>query len=55
MGHHAVAVREKARFAEIVSAMRRFHVSSLPVIDAQERVIGLISDHDVPRGPRARL
>jgi CBS-domain-containing membrane protein len=50
MRHHAVAVREKARFAEIVSAMRRFHISSLPVIDAQDRVIGLISDHDVLLG-----
>jgi CBS-domain-containing membrane protein len=52
MRHQAVAVREKARFVEIVSAMRRFHISSLPVIDAQDRVIGLISDHDVLLGDR---
>jgi CBS domain-containing protein len=50
MRHQVVAVREKARFIEIVSAMRRFHISSLPVIDGQERVIGLISDHDVLLG-----
>lgn len=50
MRHQAVAVREKARFVEIVSAMRRFHISSLPVIDGQDRVIGLISDHDVLLG-----
>jgi len=50
MRHQAVAVREKARFAEIVAAMRRFHISSLPVIDARDRVIGLISDHDILPG-----
>jgi CBS-domain-containing membrane protein len=50
MRHQVVAVREKARFMEIVSAMRRFHISSLPVIDGQDRVIGLISDHDVLLG-----
>lgn len=53
MRHQAVAVREKARFVEIVSAMRRFNISSLPVIDGQERVIGLISDHDVLLGDGA--
>ena len=45
-----VAVRERARFAEIVSAMRRFHISSLPVIDSEDRVIGLISNYDLLLG-----
>ena len=53
MRRQAVAVREKARLAEIASAMRRFHLSSLPVIDGQDRVIGLISDHDVHPGKGA--
>jgi CBS domain-containing protein len=61
MRDQVVAVREKARFAEIAAAMRRFHISSLPVIDSQDRVIGLISNYDllladgVPEGGRSRL
>jgi CBS domain-containing protein len=50
MRDQVVAVRERARFAEIVAAMRRFHISSLPVIDSQDRVIGLISNYDLLLG-----
>lgn len=50
MRDQVVAVRERARFAEIVAAMRRFHISSLPVIDAEDRVIGLISNYDLLLG-----
>jgi CBS domain-containing protein len=61
MREQVVAVRERARFAEIAAAMRRFHISSLPVIDSQDRVIGLISNYDLllgdgaPQGGRSRL
>jgi CBS-domain-containing membrane protein len=61
MRDQAVAVRERARFAEIAAAMRRYHISSLPVIDSQDRVIGLISNYDLllgdvaPQGGRGRL
>jgi CBS-domain-containing membrane protein len=54
MRDQVVAVREKARFAEIAAAMRRFQLSSLPVIDSQERVIGLISDDDLLLGGETR-
>lgn len=47
MRNHVVAVRERARFAEIVAAMRRYHISALPVIDSTDRVIGLISSYDL--------
>jgi CBS-domain-containing membrane protein len=47
MQHRCVAVRETARFSEIVAAMRRFHVSSLPVVDAEHRVIGMVSNYDL--------
>jgi len=50
MRTQVVAVRERARFAEIVAAMRRFHISSLPVVDEQNRVVGLISGHDLLLG-----
>jgi CBS-domain-containing membrane protein len=61
MRDKVVAVRERARFAEIAAAMQRFHISSLPVIDSQDRVIGLISNYDlllgdgVPQSGRSRL
>jgi CBS domain-containing protein len=45
-----VAVREQARDGEILGAMRRFHITSVPVIDADRRVIGLISVTDLPAG-----
>lgn len=54
MQDQVVAVRERARYAEIASAMRRFRISSVPVIDAQDRVIGLISDHDLLPDDRVR-
>jgi CBS domain-containing protein len=47
MRPQVVAVRERARFAEIVAAMRRYQISSMPVIDAQDQVIGLISSYDL--------
>jgi CBS domain-containing protein len=50
MRSQVVAVRERARFAEIVAAMRRFHISSLPVIDDLTYELD-----DAARGPRARL
>jgi CBS-domain-containing membrane protein len=50
MRKQVVAVREKARFTEIVAAMRRFHISSIPVIDSEDRVIGLISNYDLLLG-----
>ncbi|HZE32177.1 MAG TPA: CBS domain-containing protein [Actinoallomurus sp.] len=53
MRDQVVAVRERARFAEIAAAMRRFSISSLPVIDSQDRVIGLISNYDLLLGDGA--
>lgn len=47
MRHQVVAVRERARFAEIVTAMRRFGISSVPVVDSEDRVVGMICDDDL--------
>jgi CBS-domain-containing membrane protein len=49
MSDRVVAVRQNARVSEIVAAMRRFHVTSLPVIDAESRVTGLVSADDLLR------
>lgn len=54
MRDQVVAVREQASHQEIASAMRRFGVSSVPVIDARDRVVGLVSDYDLAAGRRLR-
>lgn len=47
MRNHVVAVRERATYGEIVEAMRSYGISSLPVVDADDRVVGLISGYDL--------
>jgi CBS domain-containing protein len=42
-----VAVREDANFKEMVCAMRSRRISAFPVIDAANRVIGLVSEADL--------
>lgn len=47
MSDRVVAVRRNTRLSEVVAAIRRFHVTSLPVVDDDYRVIGLVSEEDV--------
>lgn len=47
MSDQVIAVREDASFAEIVAAMRRFHIASLPVIDQDNRVVGVLTQDDL--------
>lgn len=47
MSERVIAVRQNAGFAEIAEVMRRFAVASLPVIDGDHRVIGLVSEDDM--------
>jgi CBS domain-containing protein len=47
MTRKVVAVHEGAEFKEIVEAMRNAHVSALPVVDAENRVIGVVSEGDL--------
>jgi CBS domain-containing protein len=42
-----VAVREDADFKEIVTAMRSRRISAFPVLDAADRVIGVVSEADL--------
>ena len=42
-----VAVRENANFKEMVSALRSRRVSAFPVLDAADRVIGVVSEADL--------
>lgn len=47
MTHRVVAVRRGAAFKDIVRVMRRWHVSGVPVVDDEQRVIGVISEADL--------
>jgi CBS domain-containing protein len=47
MSERVIAVGQDARFGEIVAAIRRFRIASVPVIDAEGRVIGLVSEDDL--------
>ena len=42
-----MAAREEANFKEIIAVMRLGHVSALPVLDSENRVIGVISEADL--------
>ncbi|MFD1935062.1 MULTISPECIES: CBS domain-containing protein [Nonomuraea] len=47
MGAVAIAVVENASFADIVTAMRRYAVGAVTVIDADRRPVGVISEDDL--------
>ena len=47
MNRFVVAVEATASFGDVVSAMCRFHVGAVPVVDGDRRVIGVVSDDDL--------
>jgi CBS-domain-containing membrane protein len=47
MTYNVVAVRERAEFKDIVAVMHRRRVSAFPVLDARNRVIGVVSEADL--------
>jgi CBS domain-containing protein len=47
MTTQVVAVRRGATFKEMAAMLRRFRVSALPVIDDEEKVIGVVSEADL--------
>ena len=47
MTYNVVAVRKDAEFKEIVAVMHRRRVSAFPVLDADDRVVGLVSEADL--------
>jgi CBS domain-containing protein len=42
-----VAVREQASFKEMIAALRSRRISAFPVLDAADRVIGVVSEADL--------
>lgn len=59
MTFNVVAVRAEAEFKDIVAVMHRRRVSAFPVLDRQNRVVGVVSEADLlpreayPAGPSA--
>jgi predicted transcriptional regulator len=47
MTDRVIAVREVASYKEIVAALTRFGVSAVPVVDADHRVVGVVSEADL--------
>ncbi|MEE1816734.1 CBS domain-containing protein [Streptomyces sp. SP18ES09] len=47
MTRKVVAVRPGAEFKEIVAAMERWQVTAVPVVDEEERVVGVVSEGDL--------
>jgi CBS-domain-containing membrane protein len=47
MTRNVVAVRKQAEFKEILTVMRRRHISAFPVLDSGDKVIGLVSAADL--------
>lgn len=47
MTTEVVAVRRGATFKEMAAVLRRYRISALPVIDEDQRVIGVVSEADL--------
>jgi CBS domain-containing protein len=47
MTNPVVAVRERATYKEIVDALAEYGVSAVPVLDADDRVVGVVSEADL--------
>ncbi len=48
-GDPLVSVRETTGLSDIVAAMERYQVRRLPVVDADERVVGIVTQADLAR------
>src|SRR5487761_619343 len=47
MTTHVVSVREDATYKDIATRLRELRVSAFPVVDADDRVIGVVSEADL--------
>lgn len=53
MSREVVAVQSGTRLDAAARLLREFHISGVPVIDASERVLGVLSERDIVRVLRA--
>lgn len=42
-----ITARPDMRLDEVITLLLRWHISGLPVVDEQDRLVGIISEHDV--------
>lgn len=42
-----ITAREDMRLTEALSLLLRWHISGLPVVDDEQHVVGIISEHDL--------
>ena len=47
MTHNVISVRESTPYKEIVEALAERRVSAVPVVDADGRVLGVVSEADL--------
>ncbi|MFV2066866.1 MAG: CBS domain-containing protein [Pirellulales bacterium] len=47
MTDKVVTVRDDASIDEVCDLLLRHHVSGLPVVDAEEQIVGVITEHDL--------
>ena len=47
MTRKVIAVRQSTPFKDIVGILRRSGVSAVPVVDSEDRVLGVVSEADV--------
>ena len=47
MTHPVVSVRPDARLTDAIKLMLRHHISGLPVVAADGRLVGVITEHDI--------
>lgn len=47
-----VSVRESATVEDALELLTRYHFTALPVVDSEDRLVGIVSDADLIRDPR---
>jgi CBS domain-containing protein len=47
MTHPVITATESMRVMEVIDLLLRWHISGLPVVDSENRLIGMVTEHDL--------
>lgn len=47
MSQRVVTIGKDARLTDAIRLLLRYHISGLPVVDTEQRLVGIISEHDI--------
>ncbi|MBU1694823.1 MAG: CBS domain-containing protein [Verrucomicrobia bacterium] len=47
MTHPVITVKENVHLTEVIDLLLRWHISGMPVVDDQDRLIGMVTEHDL--------